>query len=88
MNTIKYDLKGILFGVRPVVDTRIPMIGSHRCYENRLYQWLALNTHFYGFDVQELLNLKTHLDVDIDPRIKLNFTRNIEQFSIDINTAD
>ena len=86
-----YDLKRVYYsGYIPIsYDNRMPMIGSQPplLRENRLYQtdWLM---RFYGFDVQELLNLKNpHLDVDIDPKLSWAL-RNIEQFPIDINTAD
>jgi putative DNA modification/repair radical SAM protein len=86
-----YDLKRVYYsGYIPIsYDNRMPMIGSQPplLRENRLYQtdWLM---RFYGFDVKELLNLKNpHLDVDIDPKLSWAL-RNIEQFPIDINTAD
>ena len=65
------------------------MIGSQPplLRENRLYQtdWLM---RFYGFDVHEILNVKNpHLDIDIDPKLSWAL-RNMEQFPIDINTAD
>ena len=70
-------------------DTRMPVIGSQPplLRENRLYQtdWLM---RFYGFNVKELLNTKNpHLDTDIDPKLSWAL-RNLDQFPIDINTAD
>ena len=86
-----YDLKRVYYsGYIPIsFDDRMPMIGSQPplLRENRLYQtdWLM---RFYGFDVHELLNLKNpHLDVDIDPKLSWAL-RNMEQFPVDINTAD
>ncbi|RZJ98808.1 MAG: putative DNA modification/repair radical SAM protein, partial [Flavobacterium sp.] len=86
-----YDLKRVYYsGYIPIsYDTRMPMIGSQPplLRENRLYQtdWLM---RFYGFDVHEILNVKNpHLDVDIDPKLSWAL-RNMEQFPIDINTAD
>ncbi|MFY0482535.1 putative DNA modification/repair radical SAM protein [Flavobacterium sp. PLA-1-15] len=86
-----YDLKRVYYsGYIPIsYDNRMPMIGSQPplLRENRLYQtdWLM---RFYGFDVHEILNVKNpHLDVDIDPKLSWAL-RNMEQFPIDINTAD
>ena len=86
-----YDLKRVYYsGYIPIsYDDRMPMLGSQPplLRENRLYQtdWLM---RFYGFDVHELLNVKNpHLDVDIDPKLSWAL-RNMEQFPIDINTAD
>ena len=86
-----YDLKRVYYsGYIPIsYDTRMPIIGSQPplLRENRLYQtdWLM---RFYGFDVKELLNPQNpHLDVDIDPKLSWAL-RNMDQFPIDINTAD
>ncbi len=86
-----YDLKRVYYsGYIPIShDTRMPVIGSQPplLRENRLYQtdWLM---RFYGFDVHELLNTKNpHLDTDIDPKLSWAL-RNMEQFPVDINTAD
>lgn len=86
-----YDLKRVYYsGYIPIsYDDRMPMIGSQPplLRENRLYQtdWLM---RFYGFDVHEILNVKNpHLDIDIDPKLSWAL-RNMEQFPIDINTAD
>lgn len=86
-----YQLKRVYYsGYIPIsYDSRLPMIGSQPplLRENRLYQtdWLM---RFYGFNVQELLNpLHPHLDVEIDPKLSWAL-RNIEQFPVDINTAD
>lgn len=86
-----YDLKRVYYsGYIPIsYDDRMPMIGSQPplLRENRLYQtdWLM---RFYGFNVHEILNEKNpHLDVDIDPKLSWAL-RNMEQFPIDINTAD
>ncbi len=86
-----YDLKRVYYsGYIPIsYDDRMPMIGSQPplLRENRLYQtdWLM---RFYGFDVHEILNIKNpHLDIDIDPKLSWAL-RNMEQFPIDINTAD
>lgn len=86
-----FDLKRVYYsGYIPIsYDSRMPAIGSHPplLRENRLYQtdWLM---RFYGFDVKELLNVQNpHLDVDIDPKLGWAL-RNMEQFPIDINTAD
>lgn len=86
-----FDLKRVYYsGYIPIsYDSRMPAIGSQPplLRENRLYQtdWLM---RFYGFDVKELLNVQNpHLDVDIDPKLGWAL-RNMEQFPIDINTAD
>lgn len=86
-----FDLKRVYYsGYIPIsYDERMPIIGSQPplLRENRLYQtdWLM---RFYGFDVSELLNVKNpHLDVDIDPKLSWAL-RNMDQFPIDINTAD
>ncbi|KOS06789.1 radical SAM protein [Flavobacterium akiainvivens] len=86
-----FSLKRVYYsGYIPIShDTRMPAIGSQPplLRENRLYQsdWLM---RFYGFNVKELLNTKNpHLDTDIDPKLSWAL-RNLEQFPIDINTAD
>ncbi|RZJ75450.1 MAG: putative DNA modification/repair radical SAM protein [Flavobacterium sp.] len=86
-----FSLKRVYYsGYIPIsYDDRMPVIGSQPplLRENRLYQtdWLM---RFYGFEVQELLNLKNpHLDTDIDPKLSWAL-RNFDQFPIDINTAD
>ena len=86
-----FNLKRVYYsGYIPIsYDTRMPVIGSQPplLRENRLYQtdWLM---RFYGFEVQELLNNKNpHLDTDIDPKLSWAL-RNMDQFPIDINTAD
>ncbi|MGQ2984452.1 putative DNA modification/repair radical SAM protein [Flavobacterium sp.] len=86
-----FSLKRVYYsGYIPIsYDDRMPMIGSQPplLRENRLYQtdWLM---RFYGFGVKELLNRKNpHLDTDIDPKLSWAL-RNLEQFPIDINTAD
>ncbi|WP_297334329.1 putative DNA modification/repair radical SAM protein [Flavobacterium sp.] len=86
-----YSLKRVYYsGYIPIsYDSRMPVIGSQPplLRENRLYQtdWLM---RFYGFEVKELLNEKNpHLDTDIDPKLSWAL-RNMEQFPIDINTAD
>ncbi|MBD3582220.1 putative DNA modification/repair radical SAM protein [Flavobacterium selenitireducens] len=87
----KFELKRVYYsGYIPIsYDERMPIIGSQPplLRENRLYQtdWLM---RFYGFDVKELLNFQNpHLDVDIDPKLGWAL-RNMDQFPIDINTAD
>jgi putative DNA modification/repair radical SAM protein len=86
-----FSLKRVYYsGYIPIsYDSRMPMIGSQPplLRENRLYQtdWLM---RFYGFNVKELLNAKNpHLDTDIDPKLSWAL-RNLDQFPIDINTAD
>jgi len=86
-----FSLKRVYYsGYIPIsYDDRMPMIGSQPplLRENRLYQtdWLM---RFYGFNVKELLNTKNpHLDTDIDPKLSWAL-RNLDQFPIDINTAD
>ena len=86
-----YKLRRVYYsGYIPIsYDSRMPVIGSQPplLRENRLYQtdWLM---RFYGFNVHELLNPKNpHLDTDIDPKLSWAL-RNMEQFPIDINTAD
>lgn len=87
----KFSLKRVYYsGYIPISnDVRLPIIGSQPplVRENRLYQtdWLM---RFYGFNVEELLNDKNpNLDVDIDPKLSWAL-RNLDQFPIDINTAD
>ncbi|MCE7039433.1 putative DNA modification/repair radical SAM protein [Dyadobacter sp. CY312] len=86
-----YSLKRVYYsGYIPISnDTRLPIIGSQPplIRENRLYQtdWLM---RFYGFKVEEILNeANPNLDVDIDPKLSWAL-RNLDQFPIDINTAD
>jgi len=87
----QFHMKRVYYsGYIPIsYDDRLPAIGTEvpMMRENRLYQtdWLL---RFYGFDVRELLN-KEHpnLDTDIDPKLSWAL-RNLEQFPIDINTAD
>lgn len=86
-----FSLKRVYYsGYIPIShDSRMPVIGSQPplLRENRLYQtdWLM---RFYGFNVKELLNTNNpHLDTDIDPKLSWAL-RNLEQFPIDINTAD
>jgi putative DNA modification/repair radical SAM protein len=86
-----FSLKRVYYsGYIPIShDSRMPAIGSQPplLRENRLYQtdWLM---RFYGFNVKELLNTNNpHLDTDIDPKLSWAL-RNLEQFPIDINTAD
>ena len=86
-----FSLKRVYYsGYIPIsYDDRMPIIGSQPplLRENRLYQtdWLM---RFYGFEVTELLTTKNpHLDTDIDPKLSWAL-RNMEQFPIDINTAD
>lgn len=86
-----FSLKRVYYsGYIPIsYDDRMPAIGTQPplLRENRLYQtdWLM---RFYGFEVQELLNPKNpHLDTDIDPKLSWAL-RNMEQFPVDINTAD
>lgn len=66
----------------PAIGTPVPMIR-----ENRLYQadWLM---HFYGFNVNEIVGFdQPNLDLDIDPKLGWAL-RNLNQFPVDINTAD
>ncbi len=66
----------------PAIGTPVPMIR-----ENRLYQadWLM---RFYGFKVQEIVNIDNPLlDTDIDPKLSWAL-RNMHLFPIDINKAD
>ena len=86
-----YSLKRVYYsGYIPISnDARLPIIGSQPplIRENRLYQtdWLM---RFYGFNVEEILNdANPNLDVDIDPKLSWAL-RNLDQFPIDINTAD
>lgn len=86
-----FSLKRVYYsGYIPIShDSRMPAIGSQPplLRENRLYQtdWLM---RFYGFNVKELLNTSNpHLDTDIDPKLSWAL-RNLEQFPVDINTAD
>ncbi len=86
-----FNLKRVYYsGYIPIShDTRLPVLGTQPplLRENRLYQtdWLM---RFYGFDIRELLNHQhPHLDVEVDPKLSWAL-RNIEQFPVDINTAD
>jgi predicted DNA-binding helix-hairpin-helix protein len=66
----------------PAIGTPVPMIR-----ENRLYQadWLI---RYYGFDVNEIVGFnQPNLDLDIDPKLGWAL-RNLNQFPVDINTAD
>jgi putative DNA modification/repair radical SAM protein len=86
-----YNLKRVYFsGYVPIsYDKRLPAIGSEvpMLRENRLYQsdWL---TRFYGFQTNEIVNLKhQNLDLDIDPKLSWAL-RNLDQFPVDVNKAD
>lgn len=86
-----YALKRVYYsGYVPISeDSRLPAIGSGvpMLRENRLYQadWLM---RFYGFRPKELLDEKNpFLDTDIDPKLSWAL-RNMDQFPVDINTAD
>jgi putative DNA modification/repair radical SAM protein len=86
-----YSLKRVYYsGYIPISDdNRLPVIGSQPplIRENRLYQtdWLM---RFYGFNINEILNdAFPNLEVDIDPKLSWAL-RNLDQFPIDINTAD
>lgn len=66
----------------PAIGTPVPMIR-----ENRLYQadWLI---RYYGFNVKEIVGFdQPNLDLDIDPKLGWAL-RNLDQFPVDINTAD
>lgn len=66
----------------PAIGTPVPMIR-----ENRLYQadWLI---RYYGFNVNEIVGFdQPNLDLDIDPKLGWAL-RNLNQFPVDINTAD
>lgn len=86
-----FSLKRVYYsGYIPISnDERLPVIGSQPplVRENRLYQadWLM---RFYGFKVQEILNdIHPNLEADVDPKLSWAL-RNLDQFPIDINTAD
>lgn len=86
-----FSLKRVYYsGYIPISnDERLPIIGSQPplIRENRLYQadWLM---RFYGFKVQEILNdIHPNLEADVDPKLSWAL-RNLDQFPIDINTAD
>ncbi|PQJ79152.1 putative DNA modification/repair radical SAM protein [Polaribacter porphyrae] len=85
-----YNLKRVYFsGYVPIsYDDRLPAIGSEvpMLRENRLYQsdWL---TRFYGFQTNEIVNLKhQNLDLDIDPKLSWAL-RNLHEFPVDVNKA-
>lgn len=66
----------------PIIGTPVPIIR-----ENRLYQadWLI---RYYGFNVNEIVGFnQPNLDLDIDPKLGWAL-RNMNQFPVDINTAD
>ncbi|XMO86354.1 putative DNA modification/repair radical SAM protein [Algibacter sp. AS12] len=86
-----YNLKRVYYsGYVPIsYDSRLPQIGTEvpMLRENRLYQtdWLM---RFYGFDVNEILNVNhQHLDLDIDPKLSWAL-RNLHCFPVDVNKAD
>ncbi|TLV03114.1 putative DNA modification/repair radical SAM protein [Dyadobacter luticola] len=86
-----FSLKRVYYsGYIPIsYDNRLPVIGTQPplIRENRLYQadWLM---RFYGFNVQEIVNdAYPNLEVDVDPKLSWAL-RNLEQFPVDINTAD
>lgn len=87
----KYNLKRVYYsGYVPVLsDNKLPSLGTPvpMVRENRLYQtdWLF---RFYQFKPQEIVNdYYPNLDLEIDPKLSWAL-RNMEQFPIDINTAD
>ncbi|MDB2462934.1 putative DNA modification/repair radical SAM protein [Algibacter sp.] len=86
-----YNLKRVYYsGYVPIsYDSRLPQIGTEvpMLRENRLYQtdWLM---RFYGFDVNEILNVNhQNLDLDIDPKLSWAL-RNLHDFPVDVNKAD
>ena len=86
----KMDMRRVYYsGYVPISnDNRLPAIGTPvpMVRENRLYQadWLM---RFYGFDVQEIVNLQNPLlDMDIDPKLSWAL-RNMHLFPVDVNTA-
>ncbi|MBC7534553.1 MAG: putative DNA modification/repair radical SAM protein [Ferruginibacter sp.] len=87
----KFNMKRVYYsGYVPVSnDNRLPAIGTPvpMVRENRLYQadWLL---RFYGFNVNEIVNLENPLlDIDIDPKLSWAL-RNIHLFPLDINMVD
>ncbi|MCW3080624.1 putative DNA modification/repair radical SAM protein [Segetibacter sp.] len=87
----KMKLKRVYYsGYVPISnDNRLPAIGTPvpMIRENRLYQadWLL---RFYGFKVEEIVNLENPLlDTDIDPKLSWAL-RNLHLFPLDINKAD
>ncbi len=87
----KYSLKRVYYsGYVPVLsDNKLPALHTPvpMVRENRLYQtdWLF---RFYQFKPQEIVNHNyPNLDLEIDPKLSWAL-RNLEQFPIDINTAD
>jgi putative DNA modification/repair radical SAM protein len=87
----KMNMKRVYYsGYVPIsYDSRLPAIGTPVpiIRENRLYQadWLV---RFYGFNVNEIVGFnQPNLDLDIDPKLGWAL-RNLNQFPVDINTAD
>jgi len=87
----KMNMKRVYYsGYVPIsYDSRLPSIGTPVpiIRENRLYQadWLV---RFYGFKVNEIVGFnQPNLDLDIDPKLGWAL-RNLNQFPVDINTAD
>ena len=87
----KMNMKRVYYsGYVPIsYDSRLPSIGTPVpiIRENRLYQadWLV---RFYGFNVNEIVGFnQPNLDLDIDPKLGWAL-RNLNQFPVDINTAD
>ena len=87
----KFNMRRVYYsGYVPVSnDNRLPAIGTPvpMVRENRLYQadWLL---RFYGFNVNEIVNLENPLlDIDIDPKLSWAL-RNIHLFPLDINMVD
>ncbi|HUP12716.1 MAG TPA: hypothetical protein VM187_10900, partial [Niastella sp.] len=87
----KFKLRRVYYsGYVPISnDNRLPAMGTPVpiVRENRLYQadWLM---RFYGFNVNEIVDRDNPLlDMDIDPKLSWAL-RNLDQFPIDINSAD
>ncbi len=87
----KMNMKRVYYsGYVPISnDNRLPAIGTPvpMVRENRLYQadWLM---RFYGFKVNEIVNLDNPLlDMDVDPKLGWAL-RNMQCFPIDVNKAE
>ena len=66
----------------PAIGTPVPMMREHRLYQA---DWLL---RFYGFQVNEIVNLNNPLlDADIDPKLGWAL-RNLDIFPLDVNSAD
>ncbi len=83
----KMDLKRVYYSsyVPVVQDSLLPNESTGALREHRLYQadWLL---RFYGFTVEELVEEKENLDIEVDPKCAWAL-KNIHLFPVEINSA-